>query len=163
MPHSRTPPQPSDTGPQFAPAIAQVRRTHTVEASKVTVEAPQTLGRPPPPQLSPVAQLPHSRRPPQPSDTGPQFAPAIAQVRGVQPDVPPQRLGIPPPPQVCGAVQDPQLMIPPQPSPMGPQVAPADSQVTRPQPRRASSLPVSYVVMMSGDLSTVASIPITPG
>jgi hypothetical protein len=35
------------------------------------------------------------------------LAPAIAQVRGVQPDMPPQRLGIPPPPQVCGAAQVP--------------------------------------------------------
>ena len=101
--------------------------------------------------------------PPHPSETGPQFAPAIAHVRGTQPDVPPHRLGIPPPPQVCGDVHEPQLMIPPQPSPTGPQVAPADSQVTSPQPRRASSLPVSYAVMMSGPRSTVASIPITPG
>lgn len=126
LPHSITPPQPSEIGPQFAPAIAHVRRTHAVPASRGTVDEPHTLGRPPPPQLCPTGQLPHSRSPPQPSETGPQFAPAIAHVRGTQPEDPPQRLGTPPPPQVCGAAHVPQLRMTPQPSPIGPQLAPAD-------------------------------------
>ncbi len=107
VPHIRSPPHPSLTGPQSAPASAQVRRTHPTPASKVALGAPQTLGVPPPPQVVPAAQVPHSRSPPQPSLTGPQLAPAIAHVRGVQPDMPPQRLGMPPPPQVSGAAQVP--------------------------------------------------------
>ncbi len=107
VPHVSSPPQPSDTGPQSAPALAQVRRTHPGPASNLAPGEPQTLGIPPPPQVAPGAQAPHSRSPPHPSETGPQLAPAIAQVRGVQPDMPPQRLGIPPPPQVCGAAQVP--------------------------------------------------------
>jgi hypothetical protein len=67
--------------------------------------------------------------PPQPSATGPQLAPAWAQVLGVQ-GMPPHTLGLPPPPQVWGAVQSPQLMMPPQPSPMGPQLALTSAQVT---------------------------------
>jgi hypothetical protein len=81
VPHVNNPPQPSETGPQLSPSPAQVRRTHAAPAS-TTPPTPHTLGRPPPPQVWPAAQVPHINNPPQPSETGPQFTPSPAHVRG---------------------------------------------------------------------------------
>jgi hypothetical protein len=99
VPHIRSPPQPSATAPQLAPALAQVLRTHATAAS-VAPPDPHIPGRPPPPQLCPSGQLPQSSCPPQPSPAGPQLTPSAAQVRGTQPEVPPHWLSRPPPPQV---------------------------------------------------------------
>jgi hypothetical protein len=137
-PHISSPPQPSETGPQVAPALAHVRRTQAAAASPAP-PAPHAPGLPPPPQLWPSGQAPQSSSPPQPSPAGPQPRFCDEQVRGTQPDVPPHWLSRPPPPQVCGAAQVPQFRTPPQPSPIGPQVAPAEAQVTSPQPRRGTS------------------------
>ena len=115
--HSRRLPQPSATGPQFAPAAVQLRGMH----APVPPHWPKV---PPPPQVCGVGQPPtglQSSRPPQPSAITPHPMFAEAQVRGTQPAVPPHLLGAPPPPQVCGAVQAPQFSSPPQPSPAGPQ------------------------------------------
>jgi hypothetical protein len=92
VPHARVPPQPSGAAPQRTPRDSQVRGVHTTPPSEGATGA-HTLGRPPTPQASPVEQLPQSSRPPQPSATGPQLAPAAWHVRGTQPDEPPQRLG----------------------------------------------------------------------
>jgi hypothetical protein len=105
VPHIRSPPQPSATGPQLALALPHVRGTHDRPASAAPPE-PHTLARPPPPQVVPAGQVPHIRRPPQPSATGPQLAAALPHVRGTHAlpasEVPPvpQMLGRPPPPQV---------------------------------------------------------------
>jgi hypothetical protein len=88
------PPQPSLTGPQFAPTSAQVFLAHGGTL------LPHTLGLPPPPQYSPATvHAPQSTSAPQPSATGPQLNPIWAQVFGVQ-LTPPQTFGTPPPPQV---------------------------------------------------------------
>src|SRR5262249_34343916 len=63
---------PSPAGPQPMPWSAQVLGVHGA--------VPQTLGVPPPPQDSLPMQVPQSRRPPQPSLMGPQFAPCCAHV-----------------------------------------------------------------------------------
>src|SRR5262245_55921831 len=93
LPHWRSPPQPSATGPQFAPASAQVRGVQRGASAPPSAAAPvpHTLG-PPPPQVWPVGQAPQSSRLPQPSATGPQFAPTWAQVRGMH-AVPPHTEG----------------------------------------------------------------------
>ena len=90
-------------GRSSSASIAQVRGTQPAVP-------PHMLGMPPPPQVSGAAQLPHWRRPPQPSPAGPQLNPSIAQVRGTQllpasggtTSRPPRRPGWPPPPQVSG-------------------------------------------------------------
>jgi hypothetical protein len=51
--------------------------------------------------------VPQWRSPPQPSATGPQLAPADAQVFGVQWSFPPHTFGVPPPPQYSGEVHAP--------------------------------------------------------
>jgi hypothetical protein len=137
VPHIRSPPQPSDTGPQVAPALAQVRGTHALLPPPGT---PHTLARPPPPQASAPAQVPHISSPPQPSATGPQVAPALAQVRGTH-ALPPQRPGAPPPPQLWPAGQEPHISSPPQPSETAPQVAPALAQVRGAHAAAASEAP----------------------
>ena len=80
---------------------------------------PHWFAFPPPPQVRGGEHAPHMRSPPHPSATGPQLAPASAQVRGVQTYVP-QALGMPPPPQIWPAGQLPHWRTPPQPSPAGP-------------------------------------------
>src|SRR5690348_7204414 len=71
-----------------------------------------------------------ARRPPQPSPSGPQVAPACAQVRGTHAATPPHLLGVPPPPQIWVPVHVPQLGVsPPHPSATGPHVAPTDAHV----------------------------------
>lgn len=73
MPQSAvSPPQPSATRPQFAPASAQVRGTQVVwqapfEQAWFEEQAPQS-----------------GVSPPQPSATWPHIAPRFAQLRGVQ-------------------------------------------------------------------------------
>ena len=96
-------------------------------ARAVCTTHPQTLGVPPPPQVWPAGQLPHWRRPPQPSPAGPQLTPSAAQVVGVH--ALPQTKGVPPPPQVWPAGQLPHWMTPPQPSPEGPHCTPSAAQV----------------------------------
>jgi hypothetical protein len=54
---------------------------------------PQTLGVPPPPQVSGAAQAPQLRRLPQPSPAGPHSTPRSAHVFGMQMG-PPQTLGL---------------------------------------------------------------------
>ena len=86
---------------------------------------PQTEGTPLPPQMSEPVQTPQlAVKPPQPSATGPQLAPAWLQVRGVHDDeAVPQTLA-PPPPQNWPAEQlEPQLSVAPQPSAMPPQLS----------------------------------------
>jgi hypothetical protein len=77
---------------------------------------PQTLGVPPPPHVWGGVQVPQSRSPPQPSATGPQFAPTCWHVSFVQ-------FGeahwfeMPPPPHVAPFWHVPQTAVsPPQPS-----------------------------------------------
>ena len=111
------PPQPSLATPQLAPSCAQVLGTHAGGAP------PHSLGLPPQPQHAGAEQLPQlAVSPPQPSLTGPQFAPQSAQVFLTQATLPaPQTFG-PPPPQISPAlVQLPQLTRAPQPSATGPQ------------------------------------------
>ena len=67
--------------------------------SSMVLPLPQTLGAPPPPQVSEPLQLPHWSMPPQPSLIAPQFFPWAAQVVGVHAGAP-QTLAVPPPPQV---------------------------------------------------------------
>src|SRR5262245_10826699 len=96
----------------------------------------QTFATPPAPHTSPLPHLPQlAVKPPQPSATAPQLAPACAHVRGVHepPPPPPHVNNAPPPPHVSGAVHEPQSIVPPQPSPIGPHVAFIDAHVTRPQ------------------------------
>lgn len=100
--------------PHPAPASAQVLGVH-----------PQTLGVPPPPQVSGTLQVPQLSWCPHPSSTVPQVAPRSAQVLAAHP----QMFGLPPPPQVCGLWQDPQSSNVPHPSEVLPQVAASSSQV----------------------------------
>src|SRR6185436_3356052 len=88
---------------------------------------PQTLGMPPPPQVSPaLVQAPQSMLPPQLSPTRPQYCPLLwvhwvfMQPTGIAPHTP----GMPPPPQVVPVGQPPQSFIFPQPSPTMPQYLP---------------------------------------
>jgi hypothetical protein len=75
------PPHPSACWPQREETLGSLHVFGTHGAAP-----PQTLGVPPPPHDWPAGQLaPHCMTPPQPSATSPQFAPACAQVRGVQP------------------------------------------------------------------------------
>jgi hypothetical protein len=80
-----------------------VRRVQVPVPASAPPPEPHTLGLPPPPQVWPEAHVPHWSTPPQPSATGPQLAPTLPHVRGVQalplPGVP-HTLGLPPPPQV---------------------------------------------------------------
>ncbi len=90
---------------------------------------PQTLAVPPPPHVSGEAHEPHWMIPPQPSATGPQFAPASWQVRGWQLGDP-HWFGVPPPPHVALPLHVPQSFVsPPQPSASTPQVAPRSVQL----------------------------------
>ena len=67
-------PQPSAIVPQLAPLAPQ----------EVCLQLlPHWLATPPPPQLAGAAQFPQLRIPPQPSATGPQFAPRLVHVLGV--------------------------------------------------------------------------------
>ena len=100
MPHMRSPPQPSDTGPQLAIALAHVRGTHRPAP-------PHWLAVPPPPQVCGAAQVPHMRSPPQPSDTGPQLAITLAQVRRTQ--LLPASIGVVAEPHTLGTPAPPQL------------------------------------------------------
>jgi hypothetical protein len=96
----------SVTVPQVLPRRWQKERSD----SGVQVPDPQTLGVPPAPQLMPAAQVPHSTRPPQPSETAPQFLPSreqkLAGSGGVEQGEP-HTPGVPAPPQVSGAAHDP--------------------------------------------------------
>src|SRR5262249_45704781 len=69
VPQSSTPPQPSLTLPQPAPADPHVSGVH-----------PQRPGAPPPPQVAGAVHDPQSIMLPLPSAIGPQFAPALAHV-----------------------------------------------------------------------------------
>ena len=95
------PPQPSATGPQFAPKSAQVLGTQVL--------LPQTLCVPPPPQVWPLGQVPQLSSPPQLSAIGPQFAPNWAHVLGVQVHTPltqvePDAHLLPQAPQLLGSL-----------------------------------------------------------
>jgi hypothetical protein len=93
-----------------------------------TQVAPQVLGLPVPPHVAGAEHVPQLSVLPQPSLTAPQFAPACAQVRGVQ--VPwPHTSGVPPPPHVWGDEQVPQSSWPVQPSLTVPQFFPSWAQV----------------------------------
>ncbi len=89
-----TPPQPSATGPQFAPASWQV--------VGVQFGLPHWFGVPPPPQVVLPLHVPQlAVTPPQPSASTPHVAPSSAHVFGVQfgsPQIP----AVPPPPHDCG-------------------------------------------------------------
>ncbi|HUB06769.1 MAG TPA: hypothetical protein VMB50_07205, partial [Myxococcales bacterium] len=79
---------------------------------------PQTLGWPPPPQVSGAWQLPHWRTPLQPSPMGPQLAPTEAQLRRPQPPslgppVEPPPPVLLPPPVVMPPLVEPPLPLPP--------------------------------------------------
>jgi hypothetical protein len=109
VPQLTTPPQPSPIGPQLACSSAHVRGLQLpVPPSVPPPNGPHVFGTPAPPQVRVELQVPQLRSPPQPSATGPQFAPTDAQVLGVQLSLPPHTLGVPPPPQYWGAVQPPQ-------------------------------------------------------
>src|ERR1035437_9742511 len=84
-------PQPSPAWPQNRFCCAQVLG---VQVSPT----PHWPGKPPPPQVCPVGQLPHWMTLPQPSPVGPQLYPSFEQVLGTQPGAP-QTPGTPPPPQ----------------------------------------------------------------
>src|SRR5512140_385160 len=105
----------------------------------VHVGPAHTFGTPPPPQVCPDGHVPQlAVTPPQPSETMPHVAPAIAHVRGVHvlplPVPPPHVNNAPPPPQVWGAMHEPQSIVPLHPSPIGPHVAFCDAHVLRPHP-----------------------------
>jgi hypothetical protein len=82
---------------------------------------------PPPPQVQPLWQSPHSRVPPQPSPILPQnWPPVTVQVSGTH-----EALAQTPLVQVSSDAQPPQARLRPQPSPIVPQNLPAElSQVT---------------------------------
>jgi len=90
---------------------------------------PQTLGIPPPPQVSGAVHVPQLSELPQPSPWVPQFTASSAHVFGTQLDATPHLLGAPPPPHVPASPQLPQLSWPPQPSPAGPQSNPSSAHV----------------------------------
>jgi hypothetical protein len=97
--------------PQFLPMREQ-------NVASVSGVQPQTLGVPPPPQVTPApVHDPHdaTERPvPQLSVplTLPQFFPSRVQNAASLSAVQPQTLGVPPPPQLCGAVHaPPQLTV----------------------------------------------------
>src|SRR5882672_9531514 len=73
-PQSVRPPQPSPTMPQYWPLVCA--QTVGVQEPE-SVEAPQTFGRPAPPQVCEPGQAPQSMRPPQPLPTMPQYFPFI--------------------------------------------------------------------------------------
>ena len=83
-------------------------------------------GLPPSPPQVWGRQVPHWRRPPQPSPGA--AVDAMAQVVGVQRRPAAALAGLPPPPQVWGG-QVPHWRTPPQPSPAGPQLKPSAAQV----------------------------------
>src|SRR6185295_1976570 len=108
LPQLRSPPQPSDTGPQFLPSWAQVFGTQAA--------GPHAPAMPPPPQVCGEVQLPQLSRPPQELLAGPQLTPRLAHVAGVHGEGgAPQAPGVPPPPHVCGDEHVPQFSRPPQP------------------------------------------------
>ena len=80
------------------------------------------------PQVSPVAQVPHSSIPPQVSVALPQVKPCEAHVLGVH-DGCPHTFCFPPPAHVSGAVQVPQSCRLPQPSDAMPQSSPRSLQL----------------------------------
>ena len=72
---------------------------------------------PPPPQISPVGQLPQlAIVPPQPSPDGPQKTFSWTHVNGTHAVDVPHLFGFPPPPQLP-ASQPPQSSVPPHPFP----------------------------------------------
>jgi hypothetical protein len=112
LPHCRSPPQPSATGPHaLGPKSAHVFALHD--------GAPQTPDMPPPPHAAGGAHVPQSSTFPQPSPAGPQLNPRLSHVIGVHVDNVPHWPG-PPPPHVSPPVQVPQSSRLPQPSPAGP-------------------------------------------
>lgn len=121
---------------------------------------PQTLGVPPPPQVSGAVQLPHWRRPPQPSAMGPHEPSTSSQVFGTQSLPPPHRLGSPPPPQVVGMGQPPHSMSLPQPSGAGPHSTPCSAQLrgTQGVSFPSSMKPESCRVLVSGPASGMSSM-----
>jgi hypothetical protein len=109
LPQLRAAPQPSLTQPHDSPLHA------CASVFAVQVGWPQTLGAPPPPQVSGAVHDPQLMVPPQPSETRPQFfwLHALLAESAEQPPGP-HRFG-PPPPQKP-LLQLPQLYVPPQPS-----------------------------------------------
>jgi len=109
---------------------------------------PHTFATPFAPQIWPVGHVPQlAVSAPQSFAITPQFAPALAHVRGTHaplPVPPPHSNGVPSPPQKSGDVHEPQSTEFPQPSPIGPQVAFALAHVTR--PHGAASTPASPVL-----------------
>src|SRR6185436_11287092 len=111
---------------------------------------PQTLGMPPPPQVSPaLVQAPQSMLPPQLSPTTPQYWPLLCvhwvfmQPTGMLPQTP----GVPLPPQVSPAGQGAEQLRPwPQPSPIIPQYwPPITVQVRGAQPLAPWQMPLLQV------------------
>jgi hypothetical protein len=110
-------PHPSPAGPQPIFCTPHDRGTHAPPSG-----APHCPEMPPPPQVSPVGQVPHSIALPHPSPAGPQPIFCTPHDRGTHapPSGAPHCPGTPPPPQVCPAGQVPQFRAFPQPSPAGP-------------------------------------------
>src|SRR5271170_3893124 len=79
VPQLTSPPHPSPAGPQLYPRLA-----HVFGVQLPPSPTPQTLAVPPPPHVAGDAQVPHCRRPPQPSRAGPHARPCAAHVRGTQ-------------------------------------------------------------------------------
>jgi hypothetical protein len=125
-PQSITLPQPSETSPHsFAPQEAGVLGVQVVPPL-LPPPCPQTLGVPPPPQMSGSAQgLQLSVTLPQPSGCGPHLPGKSLHVFAVHaaPPATAHLLG-PPPPQNSGGLQPPQSMVSPQPSLCFPQSMP---------------------------------------
>lgn len=86
---------------------------------------------PPPPQVWPAGQEPQSSKPPQPSGTGPQSKPGLAQLPGTHASVPPS--GVPPP--VDGVPPAPATLVPPlEPPEPGAPALPGSRVTLEPQP-----------------------------
>lgn len=115
-PQSRRPPQPSEIGPQFAPACAHVRGVHAWTQTPFLHE-------------SAPSQLPQSGvSPPHPSATWPHVAPSSLHVRGVH-GIFPHLPGTPPAPQPMPGGQSPHCTSPPQVSAVGPHSTPSCGHV----------------------------------
>jgi hypothetical protein len=115
-------------GPQFTFEGHAVSGTHAGR--------PQTEGVPPPPHVSPAGQAGQVYVPPQPSLTGPQRVPPVAEAQAVASGIfvhagCPHTEGLPPPPQVSPAVvHAPQeAIVPPHPFDQGPQLIPGGHAV----------------------------------
>jgi hypothetical protein len=109
-------PQPSDVGPQVAPASAQDFGSHGL--------VPHRFG-PSPPHIAGAVHALQSTMPPQPSGKRPQFAFNASHVFGLHP----QRFGTFAPQVVPGSRQSPHSTALPQPSEIVPHSAASSGHV----------------------------------